>query len=242
LENGVDSMSVHGAIDMPYDVPNTRFESYNQTYPVPVLWYRGTGRSHTVFAVETFVDRLAGSGGLDPLNFRRRLIDKQPRLLHVMELAAEKADWGSPMKDGRARGIAIHASRGTQIAQVAEITVLDDGGFSVDRVVTAVDVGIALNPDNIRSQVEGGTGFGLSSALGDEITLRNGLVEQTNFDRYPVLRIGQMPAMETHIVDSTESPTGIGDFTPLVIGPAVANALFAATGHPVGKLPIQLPP
>ena len=242
LENGVDYMSVHGATDMPYDVPNTRFESYNQTYPVPVLWYRGTGRSHTVFAVETFVDRLAGSGGLDPLNFRRRLIDKQPRLLHVMELAAEKADWGSPMMDGRARGIAIHSSRGTQIAQVAEVTVLDDGGFSVDRVVTAVDVGIALNPDNIRAQVEGGTGFGLSSALGDEITLRNGLVEQTNFDRYPVLRIGQMPAIETHIVDSTESPTGIGDFTPLVIGPAVANALFAATGHPVGKLPIQLPP
>ena len=146
------------------------------------------------------------------------------------------------MMDGRARGIAIHSSRGTQIAQVAEVTVLDDGRFSVDRVVTAVDVGIALNPDNIRAQVEGGTGFGLSSALGDEITLRNGLVEQTNFDRYRLLRIGQMPAIETHIVDSTESPTGIGDFTPLVIGPAVANALFAATGHPVGKLPIQMPP
>ncbi len=241
LENGVDRMSVHGATDMPYEVPNTRFDSYNQTYPVPVLWYRGTGRSHTVFAVETFVDLLAKAGGRDPLAFRRGMIGSQPRLLRVMELAAEKAQWGSPMDAGRARGLAIYSAWGTQIAQVVEVTIPGDGGFKVDRVVTAVDVGIAINPDNIRAQVEGGTGFGLSSAVGDEITLNDGIVEQTNFDRYPVLRMGQMPLVETHIVKSNEAPTGVGDFTPLVIGPAVANAIFAATGHQVRKLPIRLP-
>jgi isoquinoline 1-oxidoreductase beta subunit len=158
-----------------------------------------------------------------------------------MELAAEKAGWGSPLDAGRARGLAIYSAWGTQIAQVVEVTVLGDGGFKVDRVVTAVDVGIAINPDNIRAQVEGGTGFGLSSAIGDEITLKDGVVEQTNFDGYPVLRIGQMPLVETHIVKSQEALTGVGDFTPLVIGPAVANALFAATGHQIRKLPIRLP-
>lgn len=241
LNNGIDRMSVHGATDMPYEVPNTRFDSYNQTYPIPVLWYRGTGRSHTVFAVETFVDLLAKASGQDPLAFRRGMISRQPRLLKVMELAAAKSDWGSPMDDGRARGLAIYSAWGTQIAQVAELTIQDDGGFTVDRVVTAVDVGLAVNPDNIRAQVEGGTGFGLSSTVGDQITFSDGIVEQTNFDRYPVLRMRQMPLVETHIVASTEAPTGVGDFTPLVIGPAVANALFAATGHQIRKLPIQLP-
>ena len=192
-------------------------------------------------AVETFVDLLAKAAGRDPLDFRRGMISSQPRLLRVMELAAEKADWGSPMDADRARGLAIYSAWGTQIAQVAEVTILGDGDFKVDRVVTAVDVGIAINPDNIRAQVEGGTGFGLSSAIGDEITLKDGVVEQTNFDGYPVLRMGQMPLVETHIVKSQEAPTGVGDFTPLVIGPAVANALFAATGHQVRKLPIRLP-
>ena len=157
-----------------------------------------------------------------------------------METAVHLAGWETPMPARRARGLAIFHQNGTSIAQVVEVSIQPGATFSVDRVVTAVDVGIAVNPDNIRAQVEGGTGFGLSSALGDQITFDRGLVQQSNFDTYRLLRISQMPKVETHIVESTERPSGIGDISPIPIGPAVVNALYRLTGHRIRKLPIEL--
>lgn len=240
LDDGIDNMSIHGARDALYDIPNFRIESYNKEFPVPVLWYRGTGRSHSVFAMEAFMDALAVEAHVDPVEFRRPLLKQSPRLLKVMETAARMAGWGEAMPAGRARGIAIFHQRGTCIAQVAEVSLHGNDTFTVDRVVTAVDVGIAVNPDTVRAQVEGGTGFGLSSALGDHITLDRGIVQQSNFDTYRLLRMSQMPKVETHIIPSSESPGGIGDISPVPSGPAVANALFRLTGKRIRKLPIVL--
>ena len=241
LDKGLDNMSVHGAADMPYAIPHVLIASYNAAYPIPVLWYRGTGRSHTVFAVETFLDVLAKSAGKDAVEFRLSLLRQHPRLSDVLKAVAQSADWGVALPKGKARGVALYSSGGTSIAQVAEITAGIGAEFSLDRVFTAVDVGLVINPDIVRAQVEGGTGFGLSSVLTDQITLNNGRVEQTNFDRYPVLRMDGLPPIETDIVETSYAPSGIGDFTPLVIGPALANAVFAATGTPVTKLPIRPP-
>jgi isoquinoline 1-oxidoreductase beta subunit len=236
--DGVDSTSVHGAHDWLYDVPNIRVEQHSPDLPVPVLWYRGTGATHTVFAVETFMDELAALTNRDPVEFRLGMLKHQPRMVKVLELAAEKAGWGASLGAGRARGIAMCEQRGTSIAQVAEVSVQDDDTWSVDRVVTAVDCGLIINPDIVRAQMEGGTGFGLSSTLGDEITFRHGYVEQSNFDTYKLLRIDLMPDMEVHIVPSNERPTGVGELAPMVIGAAVANALHAVTGRRYRKLPI----
>jgi isoquinoline 1-oxidoreductase beta subunit len=237
--DGIDSMSVHGAHDWLYDVPNIRVESHSPELPVPVLWYRGVGSTHTVFAVETTMDELATTAGIEPLEFRLRMLKDQPRMANVARLAAEKSDWGSTTGPGRARGIAICQQRSTFLAQVAEVSLHDDKSFSVDRVITAVDCGLAINPDVVRAQMEGGTGFGLSSALGDEISFEDGYVQQSNFDTYKLLRIDQMPAVEVHIVPSDEHPTGVGELAPMAVGPAVANALRALTGQSYHKLPIK---
>jgi isoquinoline 1-oxidoreductase beta subunit len=161
-------------------------------------------------------------------------------MLNVLELAAEKADWGSVTEPGRGRGISMCEQRGTYVAQVAEVSVHSDNSFLVDRVVTAIDCGLAINPDVVRAQMEGGTGFGLSSTIGDEITFKNGFVQQSNFDKYRLLRIDQMPDVDVHIVPSSEPPTGVGDLVPMVIGAAVANALSAVTGKRYRTLPIRL--
>ena len=175
--------------------------------------------------------------------FRKALLAGHPRHLGVLELAAAKADWGTPLAPGkpgekRARGVAVHESFHTFVAQVAEVTVKADGSFSVDRVVCAVDCGIAVNPDVIRAQMEGGIGFGLSAALHGAITLKDGIVEQSNFHQYPPLRINEMPVVEVHIVMSAEPPTGVGEPGTPVIAPAVANALAAATGKRLQVLPL----
>jgi isoquinoline 1-oxidoreductase beta subunit len=167
------------------------------------------------------------------------MLGNQPRMAAVARLAAEKAGWGEPLAAGRGRGIAICWQRRSYLAQVAEVSVHDDGSFSVDRVVSAIDCGRVLNPDVVRAQLEGGTGFGLSSALGDAITLRDGYVEQSNFDGYPLLRINQMPEVEAHIMPSTEAPTGIGELATMGIGAAVANALHEVTGKRYYSLPIR---
>ena len=240
IVDGVDNMSVHGASDWLYNVPNIRVETHSPDYPIPVLWYRGTGGTHTVYAVETFMDELAAAAGRDSLDFRRDMLGDNPRMLHVLELAAEKANWGSVTEPGRGRGISMCEQRGTYLAQVAEVSVRSDNSFSVDRVVTAVDCGRAINPDIVRAQMEGGTGFGLSSTIGDEITFKNGFVQQSNFDKYRLLRIDQMPDVDVHIVPSSETPTGIGELVPMVIGAAVANGLSAVTGRRYRKLPIRL--
>jgi isoquinoline 1-oxidoreductase beta subunit len=211
---------------------------------VPVLWWRSVGSTHTAYSTETFIDELATAANKDPVEFRRALLAKHPRHLGVLELAARQAGWGAPLAAGKAgekrgRGIALHESFGTFVAQIAEVTVKGKE-FTVDRVVCAVDCGIAVNPDNVRSQMEGGIGFGLSAALHGRITLKNGAVEQSNFHDYPVLRITEMPKIDVHIVPSAEKPTGVGEPGTPVIAPAVANALAAATGQRLRNLPLQL--
>ncbi len=168
------------------------------------------------------------------------LLDGHPRHQGVLRLAAEKAGWGTPLGEGRGRGVAVHESFNSYVAQVAEVTVRDGGQFSVDRVVIAVDCGIAVNPDVVKAQMEGGMGFGLSAAMLSELTLEAGKVQQSNFDGYQVLRMNQMPEVEVHIIASAEPPTGVGEPATPVIAPAVANALFAATGQRLRQLPLRL--
>lgn len=240
IKDGVDVTSVEGAANLPYAIPNIQVELHSPKLPVPVQWWRSVGSTHTAFAVETFIDRLARAAGRDPVDFRRALLQAHPRHLGVLELAAEKAGWGKALAPGRGRGVAVHESFNSYVAQVAEVTVRADNSFSVDRVVIAVDCGIAVNPDVVRAQMEGGMGFGLAPALVSEITLEEGYVLQSNFHDYQVLRIDQMPQVEVYIVPSAEPPTGVGEPATPVIAPAVANALSAVTGQHFDRLPLKL--
>jgi len=240
IKDGVDVTSVEGAANLPYAIPNLRVELHSPRHPVPVQWWRSVGSTHTAFAVETFIDRLAATAGRDPLEYRRRLLQGHPRHLGVLELAAEKAGWGAELPAGRGRGIAVHESFNSFVAQVAEVTVREDQSFSVDRVVIAVDCGIAVNPDIVRAQMEGGMAFGLSAALHGELTLDQGRVVQSNFHDYRLLGIDEMPKVEVHIVPSAQPPTGVGEPATPVIAPAVANALSAVTGHWFERLPLRL--
>ena len=240
VKDGVDQTSVEGAANLPYAIPNLSVDLHSPKMGVPVQWWRSVGSTHTAFATEAFLDELAAAAGKDPVEFRRKLLKDHPRHRGVLELAAEKAGWGTPLRKGQGRGIAVHESFNSYVAQVAEVTARPNGSFSVDRVVIAVDCGIAVNPDVIRAQMEGGMGFGLSAALTGKVTLKEGRVEQSNFHDYTVLAINQMPEVEVHIVKSAEPPTGVGEPATPVIAPAVANALYAATGQRVYRLPIEL--
>jgi isoquinoline 1-oxidoreductase beta subunit len=237
IKNGIDATSVEGAANLPYEIPNLAVELATTESPVPVLWWRVVGSSHTAYAVEAFIDEVAAAAGQDPYRFRRAHLAKEPRHQAVLDLAAEKSGWGQPLPKGRGRGIAVAEAFHTYVAQVAEVTVGSDGKIKVDRVVCAVDCGIAVNPDVIAAQMEGGIGFGLGAALYGAITLKDGKVEQSNFDSYQVLRIDDMPKVEVHIVPSTQAPTGVGEPGVAPIGPAVANAVFAATGKRHRVLP-----
>jgi isoquinoline 1-oxidoreductase beta subunit len=244
VRNGIDLTSVEGASTLPYAIPNLRVELHSPKVGVPVLWWRSVGSTHTAYSTETFIDELAVAAGKDPVAFRRALLAKHPRHLGVLELAAKEAGWGTPLAPGKAgeqrgRGVAVHESFDTYVAQVVEVTVRGTA-FSVDRVVCAVDCGVAVNPDNVRAQMEGGIGFGLSAALYGRITLKDGAVEQSNFRDYPVLRIDEMPKVDVHIVASAERPTGVGEPATPVIAPALANALAAATGQRLRDLPLKL--
>jgi isoquinoline 1-oxidoreductase beta subunit len=199
---------------------------------------RSVGLTHTTFVIETFIDELARAAGQDPYAFRRALLAKEPAWLAVLDLAATKAGWGGPLPAGSARGIAISKFITTIVAQVAEVTVGGDGKITVDRVVCAVDCGIAINPDIVRAQMEGGVGFGLGAALHGAITLKDGIVQQTNFNDYHVMRMAEMPKVEVHILPSAEPPKGVGEPGVPPIAPAVANAVFAATGRRIRSLPI----
>jgi isoquinoline 1-oxidoreductase subunit beta len=230
-KGGIDSTSVEGAANIAYAIPNIDVELSTTQVGIPVLWWRVVGSSHTTFAVESFLDEVAHAAGKDPFTYRRELLEQHPRLRAVLELAAEKAGWADgPLPQGRGRGIAVAEAFKTFVAQVAEITVDPSGGFRVDRVVCAVDCGTPINPDVIAAQMEGGIGFGLGAALYGAITVKDGRVEQSNFNSYRVLRMNEMPKVEVHIVPSAEAPTGVGEPGVAPLGPAVANALFAATG------------
>jgi isoquinoline 1-oxidoreductase beta subunit len=238
IKDGIDPTSVEGAATMAYAIPNVAVELSTTKTGVPVLWWRVVGSSHTAFAVEAFIDEVAHAAGQDGFTFRRKLLAHEPRMKAVLELAAEKAGWSSaPLPKGKGRGIAVAEAFKTYVAQVAEVSVGANGQIKVDRVVCAVDCGTPINPDIITAQMEGGIGFGLGAVLFGEITLKDGRIQQDNFNGYRVLRINEMPKVEVHIVPSTEPPTGVGEPGVAPVGPAVANAIFAATGKRIHVLP-----
>lgn len=244
IQDGIDSTVIEGVEDLPYDIGSLRVEAHEPKSQIPVQWWRSVGHTHTSFATEAFLDEVAEAAGKDPYQFRRGLLTKSPRHLGVLNAVAEAAGWDKTMikgKDGvrRGRGIAVHKSFGTYVAQVAEVSVNADGSFKVDRVVCAVDCGTAINPDVIRAQMEGGIGYGLSVVLHGAITLKDGVLEQSNFHDFKPLRMNEMPAVEVHIVASSEKPTGVGEPGTAVLAPVVVNALFAATGTRVRQLPVD---
>jgi isoquinoline 1-oxidoreductase subunit beta len=239
VKNGVDSTSVEGAADILYGIPNIQVDLHTPKIGVPVQWWRSVGHSHTGFSVEAFLDEVAHAGKKDPYELRRKLLAKEPRMLGVLNLAAEKANWGKPLPKGVARGIATHFSFETYVAQVIEASVEKNGNVRVHRVVCAVDCGRVINPDIVKAQMEGGIVFGLTAALKTEITLENGRVQQKNFHDYQMLRMFESPVIEVHIVPSDVSPTGVGEPSVPPVAPALANAIFAATGKRVRSLPIR---
>ncbi|MDB6046115.1 MAG: Tat (twin-arginine translocation) pathway signal sequence domain protein [Gammaproteobacteria bacterium] len=242
MKDGVDPTAVEGHAGEQYDLDNVHVTWSQPKSAVPVLWWRSVGHSHMSFSKEVVIDELAEAAGKDPVAFRLALLEKHPKHAGVLKLAAEKAGWDKPFPKGkgRGRGIAVQESFGTVVAQVAEITVKGDT-ITVDRVVCAVDCGIAVNPDVIRAQMQSGIGYGLSAALHGKITMTDGHVDQTNFHQYTVLRINEMPrVIEVYTVPSTNPPTGVGEPGLPPIAPAVANAVRAATGIKLRKLPFDL--
>ena len=240
FKNGLDPDTTDGAIDLVYALPNMHVEYLRVEPPgIPTAFWRSVGPSHNVFVTESFIDELAAATKQDGIAYRRALLDKAPRAKAVVELAAEKAGWGRPLPQGLGRGVALQFVFGSYMAQVAEVEVAKDGMVRVRRVVCAVDCGSVVNPDTVRAQVEGAIIFGITAALYGEITLKDGRVEQTNFDTYQMLRMNEAPAIEVHIVSSEESPGGMGEPGTSAIVPAVTNAIFAATGKRLRKLPVD---
>jgi isoquinoline 1-oxidoreductase beta subunit len=232
----IDSSSIEGAVDLPYRFPDLRVEWVPWEPGVPVGFWRSVGHSHTAFAVECFLDEVASTAGIDPLELRRSLLREAPRHRAVLETVVARADWGRPLPQGRGRGLALHESFGSIVAQVAEVSTAN-GKLRVDRVVCAVDCGAVANPAGAEAQMEGGVLFGLSAALREAITIRGGGVHERNFDAYELLRFGDAPEVEVHIVPSREPPGGAGEPGVPPIAPAVANAMYAATGERLRHLP-----
>lgn len=240
VKNGIDESSVEGQANSKYDIPNFLVEYVLTETGIPVGFWRSVGNSQNGYITECFVEELARASGKDPFEFRRKLLAKAPRHRGALELAAAKAGWGTPLPAGRTRGIAVVESFGSFVAQVAEVSFNKSSGeVKVHRVVCAVDCGRHVNPDIIAAQMEGGIVYGLTAALKGQITIANGRVEQSNFNDYEMLRLNEMPKVEVHIVPSNEPPGGCGEPGTPPIAPAVCNAIFAATGKPIRRLPIR---
>ena len=239
IKNGVDLTSVEGAANLSYAVPNLDVSLHSPEVGVPVLWWRSVGHTHTGYTSETFIDELLAAGGQDPVAGRLALLGDHARHRAVLTAAAEMADWGSNPPAGRARGVAVHESFGSYVAQVAEVSRDKKGSPKVERVWCAVDCGLAVNPDIVKAQMEGGIGFGLGAALLDEITLASGKVEQSNFHDYRPIRIDDMPQVEVRVLASAEPPTGVGEPGVPPIAPAVSNAWAVLTGDRFRRLPFR---
>jgi isoquinoline 1-oxidoreductase beta subunit len=240
FKDGLDPDSTEGAIDLVYALPNKRVE-YVRVEPrgVPTAFWRSVGPSHTVFVVESFMDELAAAAKQDPVAYRLALLNKAPRAKAVLALAAEKAGWGHPLPARVGRGASVQHVFATYMAQVAEVEVSKDGAVRVRRVVCAVDCGTVINPDTVQAQVQSAIIFGITAALHGQITLKDGRIEQTNFDNYQLLRMNEAPAIEVHIVQSSEPPGGMGECGTSAVVPAVVNAIFAATGKRLRKMPVD---
>ncbi len=240
FKNGLDPDTTEGAVNLVYALPNMHVEYLRVEPPgIPTAFWRSVGPSHNIFVTESFIDELAAAAKQDPVAYRRSLLDKSPRAKAVLELAEEKAGWGQPVPERAGRGVSLQFAFATYMAQVAEVEVSRDGLVRVRRVVCAVDCGTVVNPDTVRAQIEGAIIFGITAALYGEITLKNGRVEQSNFDNYQMLRMNEAPIIEVYIVQSSEPPGGIGEPGTSAIVPAVTNAIFAASGKRLRKLPID---
>jgi isoquinoline 1-oxidoreductase subunit beta len=240
FKNGLDPDSTEGAINLVYALPNLHVEYVRVEPPgIPTAFWRSVGPSHNVFVTESFMDELAAAAKQDAVAYRRALIKQSPRAKAVLELAAEKAGWGQPLPQRAGRGVSLQFVFGTYMAQVAEVEVAKDGTVRVRRVVCAVDCGTPVNPDTIQAQIQSAIIFGATAALYGAITLKNGRVEQTNFDSYQVIRMNEAPAIEVHIVQNFEPPGGMGECGTSAVVPAIANAIFAATGKRLRKMPVD---
>ncbi len=239
VKNGVDPDAVEVSADPPYALPNL-YVDYVRMEPrdVPTAFWRGVGPTRGTFVVESFIDELAHLANIDPVKYRLSLLDKQPRLKHALQLAVDKSDWGKPLGKGQGRGVSAMFAFGSYLGMVVDISVNPQGEIKVNRVVCAVDCGMVVNPDTVVAQIEGGAIFGLSAVLYNEITIKHGRVEQSNFSDYRMLRINEAPAIDVHLIASAEAPGGIGEPGTAAIGAALANAVFAATGKRIRKLPI----
>jgi isoquinoline 1-oxidoreductase beta subunit len=240
FQKGIDGDAIDSAADMPYDIANLRVEYVRDEPPaVPTGFWRGVGPNNNVFAIESFMDELAKKSNKDPVAFRRDLLGKAPRLKAALDLAAEKAGWGSPLPARTGRGVAVQTAFGSFIATVAQAEVDEHGEVRVHRIVSAVDTGIIVNPDTVIAQLQGGLVFGLTAALWGNISIEKGRVLQSNFHDYRMLRINEMPQIEVHLIKSGDAPGGIGETGTTAAPPALGNALFAATGIRLRRLPID---
>ncbi len=239
VKNGVDPDAVEVASDPPYDLPNIYVDFVRQEpRDVPTAFWRGVGPTRSTFVVESFIDELAALAKQDPVEYRKSLLGKSPRVKHVLELAVAKSDWGKPLAKGQGRGVSAMHAFGSNLGMVADVTVNDEGEVRINRVVCAVDCGMTVNPDTVIAQMEGGIIFGATAVLYNEITIKNGRVEQSNFNDYRILRINEAPVIDVHLVQSAEAPGGIGEPGTAAIGAALANAIYAATGKRIRTLPI----
>jgi isoquinoline 1-oxidoreductase subunit beta len=240
FKDGLDPDSTEGAIDLVYDLPNFHVEFVRVEPPgISTAFWRSVGPSHNVFVTESFVDELAAAAKQDAVAYRRALLDRSPRAKAALNLAAEKADWGKPLPKGSGRGVSLQSAFGSYMAHVAEVEVSENGAVRIRRVVCAVDCGTVVNPDTVQAQVQSGVIFGATAALYGEITLKDGRVEQSNFDTYQMLRMNEAPAIDVHIIESPGPPGGIGETGTSAIVPAIANAIFAATDKRLRKMPVD---
>jgi isoquinoline 1-oxidoreductase beta subunit len=240
FQNGIDIDAVDSAVDNPYDIPNFQVEFVRAEPPaVPTGFWRGVGPNNNVFATECFMDELARKAGADPIAFRIRMLDKTPRLKAALQLVAEKSGWGQPLPARTGRGVCAQPSFGSFIATAVEVEVDNHGEVHLRRVTSAVDTGIAVNPDIIVAQLQGGLIFGLTAALWGEITIERGRVRQSNFNDYRMLRIDEVPRIDVHVIKSGEDPGGIGETGTTAAPPALRNAIYAATGVALRRLPID---